>query len=141
MTDKHKTAKPLKPAAPIHQKLYKLWFCWLGYRLILYPVLVGVATKASIISGVAWQALVLLPAFLFTKAVWQGKSPYSLIMLSMITLIYLASAGVFLALRVYEQAPVLVSLGFAFEMVLLLGINVLLFVLLKRLPPMHKSWQ
>ena len=62
-------------------------------------------------------------------------------MLSMITLVYLASAGVYLVLRLYEQAPMLISLGFGVETVLLLLINVYLFILLKRLPPMHKTWQ
>ena len=145
MTETTKTPKPPKPSAPIHQKLKMVWCVWLVYRLLIYPTLIGMTTETGIAFGVflgiLWQVLVLLPAFVFTKAVWQGKSPYALIILSMITLVYLASAGVYLVLRLYEQAPMLISLGFGVETVLLLFINVYLFILLKRLPPMHKTWQ
>lgn len=135
--------QPQKPITAIHQKLQILWAVWLVYRLVVYPVLVGMATEMGItlgvLMGVLWQVLVLLPAFIFTPAVWRGNSPYPLIILSMMTLVYLASAGVFLVLRIYEHAPVMVWVGFAFETMLLAIINVLLFMLLKRLPPMHKN--
>ncbi len=136
-------AQPRKAITAIHQKLQILWVVWLVYRLVVYPVLVGMATEMGIslgvLKGVFWQVLVLLPVFIFTLAVWRGNSPYPLIILSMMTLVYLASAGVFLMLRIYEHAPAMVWMGFAFETVLLAVINVLLFMLLKRLPPMHQS--
>ncbi len=135
----HKPAKPNKPIAPIHQRLQLLWGLWLIHRLVIYPVLVGVATGASIMSGMMWQVLVLLPALLLTGVVTKGNSPYWLIILSMMTLVYLGSAGVFLVMRIYEHAPFMIWAGFAVETLLLAMINVLLFILLKRLPPMHQQ--
>lgn len=93
----------------------------------------------QILMGVVWQFFVLLPALLLTPTIKKGNSPYALIIASLVVLVYLGAVGVFLLMRLYENAPLPVSIGFAIETFLLLAINALLFVLLKRLPPMHKS--
>lgn len=134
-----KHIKPQKPIAPIHKMLYLTWGVWLLYRLVVYVGLLGLSTQANMLYGVLWQVLVLLPAFVFTPAIMRAKAPYRLIMASMVMLIYLASVGVFFIIRLYENAPIWVTVGLGVEMVLLLMINVLLMTLIKRLPPMHKQ--
>lgn len=57
----------------------------------------------------------------------------------MVALVYLGAAGVMALLRIYEAAPVAVSVVQYIEAVLLLIINCQLFLLLKRLPAMHKQ--
>lgn len=128
-----------KPILPIQKRLRLLWVVWLLYRLLLYPLLVAYQSTANVLSGMLWQLLVLLPAFLVTPTVLKGRIPYQLLIANMVTLIYLASTGVFLVIRLYEHAPVAICLGFALESMLLLWINWYVFVLLKRLPPMHKT--
>lgn len=116
-----------------------MWGAWLLYRLVVYVGLLGLFMRANVLYGVLWQAVVLLPAFVFTSAIMQAKAPYRLIMASMVMLIYLASVGVFFVIRLYENAPMWVTVGLGVETVLLLVINVLLMTLIKRLPPMHKK--
>lgn len=130
-----------KPVKPIHQKLLICWWLWLGFAIIGYPALIMLATGASLPSGVLVQVLAMLPALLFTPAMLRGNSPYVLICANLIMLIYLGVAGVLSLIRYYEAAPDLVWLGRLVEFVILLFINYYLFVLLKRLPPMHKSRQ
>lgn len=134
------TTTSSKPILPLQKNLRYLWLGWLFYRLLIYPALVGVSAGASMLAGVLWQLLVLLPAFLLTPAVLKARSPYLLIVASMMALMYLATMGVFLLIRVYENAPLAVVMGFGVETLLLLLINWYLFLLLKRLPPMHQSY-
>lgn len=134
-----KPAVPPKPILPIQKTLRHLWIGWLLYRLFVYPVLVGVFAGANIVSGMLWQLLVLLPAFGLTPTILKARSPYLLIVASMFALVYLATVGVFLLIRLYENAPVAVWVGFGLETLLLLLINWYLFLLLKRMPPMHKT--
>lgn len=128
-----------KPILPIQKTLRHLWIVWLLYRLFGYPALVGIATGANVVLGVLWQLFVLLPAFGLTAAVLKARSPYALMVASMLALVYLATVGVFLLVRLYENAPMAIWAGFAAETLLLLAINWYLLVLLKRLPPMHKT--
>ena len=72
-------------------------------------------------------------------AIWRGNSPYALMWVSMVALVYLGLAGVMSLLRIYEAAPVAVWAVQCVEAVLLLLINCQLFILLKRLPAMHKQ--
>lgn len=134
-----KPTKPPKPIAPIHAKLRLMWGLWLFYRLVVYVGLMGLSTQANVLYGVLWQIVVLLPAFAFTPAIMQAKNAYRLIVASMVMLIYLASVGVFFVVRLYENAPMWVVIGLGFEVAMLLLVNVLLMVLIKRLPPMHKG--
>lgn len=139
MSHTTKPTKAPKPIAPIHAKLRLMWGLWLFYRLVVYVGLMGLSTQANVLYGVLWQIVVLLPAFAFTPAIMQAKNAYRLIVASMVMLIYLASVGVFFVVRLYENAPTWVAVGLGFETVLLVLINVLLMVLIKRLPPMHKG--
>lgn len=114
---------------------------WLIYRLLGYPLLVGFSLSSwtMMATGAAWQVVVLLPALLLTPTIKKGNSPYGLIVASLVMLVYLGVVGVFLFIRLYEHAPLAIALGFGVETLLLSIINGLLFVLLKRLPPMHKT--
>ncbi|WP_066803384.1 hypothetical protein [Moraxella oblonga] len=133
-----KTTQSGKPIAPIHHTLQRCWLLWLIHRLIIYPVVVSVVGGGVWWLGMVWQGFAMLPALLFTKAIWQGNSPYALLWASMVMLMYLGAVGVFLLMRFYEQAHLAITGMLAVEFLVVLGINVLLFVLLKRLPPMHK---
>ena len=135
----HNIAKSPKPILPVQKRLRTLWWLWLFYRLLAYPFLVSIGAAASVVSGILWQVLVLLPAFLITPVMIKARSAYLLIVANIVTLIYLATVAVFLLIRIYENAPWVVWAGFGVETLLLLGVNVYLFVLLKRLPPMNKT--
>lgn len=78
----------------------------------------------------------LVPAFILTPAILRGRSPYVLLIGSMLTLVYLGASGVVLFTRVYGSswAEIVVYL---LDFVLLLAINIWLFILLKRLPSMN----
>lgn len=145
---KASTDKPNKPIHTIQRTLRRTWMSWLVYRLFAYPLLVSVLTLSTNTSpqtiyfgviGMAWQLLVLLPALLLIPTIKKGDSPYGLIIASLVALVYLGVAGVFLFIRIYEQAPTMIWVGFALETVLLIIINIQLFTLLKRLPPMHQN--
>ena len=130
-----------KPITPVANALKRLWCVWLGYRLLCYPLLVAMVGGVGFVWGVLWQIVAMLPALAFTPALLRGRSPYALLWLSMVMLVYLGAVGVFAFMRFYESAPWLIWFGLCAETVLVLIINVLLFVLLKRLPPMHKTLQ
>lgn len=134
-----KTDKTPKPTEPIHHPLQKFWLLWLAHRLILYPTMVSLAVGGVWWLGVLWQLIVMLPALVFTKAIWRGNSPYALLWASMVMLVYLGAVGVFWLMRFYENAPLIIIGLLTVEFLIVFGINVLLFILLKRLPPMHKQ--
>ncbi|WP_201603807.1 hypothetical protein [Psychrobacter immobilis] len=133
-----KPAKLKKPITPIRQRLMVTWLIWLVYRLLGLPVFINVFNPSSpdVIGGIAWQALWLVPAFILTPAILRGRSPYVLLIGSMLTLVYLGASGVVLFTRVYGSswAEIVVYL---LDFVLLLTINIWLFILLKRLPSMN----
>ncbi|GAF62951.1 LOW QUALITY PROTEIN: hypothetical protein JCM18903_3064 [Psychrobacter sp. JCM 18903] len=133
-----KAAKLKKPITPIRQRLMVTWLIWLVYRLLGLPIFINVFNPSSpdIIGGIAWQALCLVPAFILTPAILRGRSPYVLLIGSMLTLVYLGASGVVLFTRVYGSswAEIVVYL---LDFVLLLAINIWLFILLKRLPSMN----
>ncbi len=128
-----------KPIVPIHQRLLVTWLLWLVYRLLGLPIGISLLNVNSpdIIAGIVWYGLWLIPAFILTPVVWRGRSPYLLLVGSMLTLVYLGASGVVLLDRAYGSswAELMVYL---FDFVLLLVINIWLFILLKRLPSMNK---
>lgn len=98
-------------------------------------------TNAAFANGVVVQVMTMLPALIFTPSVLRGKSPYALILVSMITLVYLGVAGVLALIRYYEAAPSIIWHSRLIEFVVICFVNYYLFVFLKRLPPMHKHEQ
>ena len=134
----NKPAKPKKLIAPIRQRLMVTWLVWVIYRLLGLPVLISVFNPMNpdVIGGVAWQALWLLPAFILTPWILRGRSPYALLVGSMLTLVYLGASGVVLFTRAYGSSGSELVV-YLFDFTLLLMINVWLFILLKRLPSMN----
>lgn len=139
MRKSNKPAKPTKPAKPVQKALRYTWLLWLITAALIYPVAVWLSTGASLWAGVGVQLLGLIPALLCTPSIWRGNSPYALMWVSMVALVYLGVASVMALIRIYEAAPVAVWMVKCIEAVLLLLINCQLFVLLKRLPAMHKQ--
>lgn len=131
-------ATPSKPIAPMRQRLVITWLVWLVYRLLALPILINMFNPShpDVIGGIVWYGLWLIPAFILTPVIWRGRSPYMLLIGSMLTLVYLGASGVVLFTRVYGSswAEILV---YAADFVLLLLINAWLFLLLKRLPSMN----
>ena len=131
-------ANLVKPIAPIHRLLIITWLGWLVYRLLAMPISISVINPVSpdIIGGIVWYGLWLLPAFILTPAIIKGRSPYVLLVGSMLTLVYLGASGVTLFIRVYGSSW-LEILIYGLDFALLLMINTWLFLLLKRLPSMN----
>ncbi len=136
-TDK-KSVKTFKPIAPMHQRLVITWIAWLVYRLFGMPSLINMVnpTSPDIIGGIVWYGLWLIPAFILTPVVLRGRSPYVLLVGSMLTLVYLGASGVTLFIRVYGSSWFEILI-YGLDFVLLLSINIWLFLLLKRLPSMN----
>lgn len=136
-----KSLSPPKPTHTVHRPLCVAWGLWLLYRLLGVTAMTVSLTGADVLPSLWWQVLVVLPALGLTPAIIKGKSPYPLIIASLVGLIYLATAGVFLLIHLYENAPMMTIVGAVAETVLLLVINITLMMLIKRLPPMHKVRQ
>lgn len=139
-----KTSKPHttdlsvnKPIGFIVKLLWGFWFFWVLYRILLFPFFASHEGQ-EVLFGVLWQVIMTLPALLFTPAVMKAQSPYALIIAHLVMLLYFASASVFFVVYLYGQNQLL---GWAsgVEALMLLMINILLFMLLKRLPPMYKT--
>lgn len=127
-----------KTIAPMRQRLLLTWLVWMAYRLLALPIMISVfnPTSPDIIGGIAWQTLWLIPAFILTPVILRGRSPYMLLIGSMLTLVYLGASGVVLFTRFYGSS-VIEILVYLLDFVLLFAINVWLFILLKRLPSMN----
>lgn len=129
---------PSKPIAPMRRRLIMTWLTWLAYRLVALPILISMfnSSHPDIIGGIVWYGLWLIPALILTPVIWRGRSPYMLLIGSMLTLVYLGASGVVLFTRVYGSswAEILV---YGADFILLLLINAWLFLLLKRLPSMN----
>lgn len=127
-----------KLIASMQQRLLLTWIVWLGYRLLGLPICISLfnQTHPDIIGGIAWQGLWLIPAFILTPWIIKGRSPYALLVGSMLTLVYLGASGVVLFTRVYGSSWVEVIV-YIVDFALLLIINIWLFMLLKRLPSMN----
>ena len=133
-----KSLKASKPITPIAKRLMVTWLTWLVYRLLGLPIFINIFNPSSpdIIGGIAWQALWLVPAFILTPWILRGRSPYALLISSMFTLVYLGASGVVLFTRIYGSSWAEIAV-YVVDFILLLGINVWLFILLKRLPSMN----
>lgn len=108
------------------------------FRLLGVPVLANLllAKHPAIIGGIVWHGLWLIPAFFATPYIVKGKSPYALLLLSMITFVYLGGSGM-VALK-YGFARQWGLMGvWLVDFTLLALINYWLFILLKRLPKMN----
>lgn len=127
-----------KPIQPIHQRLKLFWWLWVVLAIIIYPLSIMMLTDVNVMNGVVVQILAMLPALLFTPAIMRGNSPYVLIFASIVTLVYLSVAGVLALIRYYEGVSAGIWGMRLVEFIVLLFINYYLFILLKRLPPMHK---
>lgn len=127
-----------KPIVPMQQRLMLIWSLWLVYRLIGLPIFINLFNQAhpDIIGGIAWQGLWLIPAFILTPWIVKGRSPYALLVGSMLTLVYLGASGVILFTRVYGSSGIEIIV-YMVDFALLLLINIGLFMLLKRLPSMN----
>ena len=127
-----------KLIASMQQRLLLTWIVWLGYRLLGLPIFISLfnQTHPDIIGGIAWQGLWLIPAFILTPWIIKGRSPYALLVGSMLTLVYLGASGVVLFTRVYGSSWVEIVV-YIIDFTLLLIINIWLFMLLKRLPSMN----
>lgn len=128
--------------AKLQSRLRMSWLAWLIYRGIGLPVLLGLllATQPDVIGGIAWQLLWLIPALIVTPWVIKGRSPYALLMSSMLTLVYLGASGVTLFSRFYDSGSSVMWV-YAIDLILILLINVWLFKLLKRLPSMNDKFK
>lgn len=132
------TADTGKSIAQMRQRLLLTWLVWVAYRLLALPIMISVfnPTSPDIIGGIAWQALWLIPAFILTPVILRGRSPYMLLIGSMLTLVYLGASGVVLFTRVYGSSMIEIMV-YLLDFVLLFLINTWLFLLLKRLPSMN----
>ncbi|WP_201632623.1 hypothetical protein [Psychrobacter immobilis] len=132
------TADTGKSIAPMRQRLLLTWLVWVAYRLLALPIMISVfnPTSPDIIGGIAWQALWLIPAFILTPVILRGRSPYMLLIGSMLTLVYLGASGVVLFTRVYGSSMIEIMV-YLLDFMLLFLINTWLFLLLKRLPSMN----
>ncbi|WP_436880174.1 hypothetical protein [Psychrobacter okhotskensis] len=99
-------------------------------------MVVFTAQTSAFDGGIAWQALWLIPAFILTPVILRGRSPYMLLIGSMLTLVYLGASGVVLFTRVYGSSMIEIMV-YLLDFVLLFLINTWLFLLLKRLPSMN----
>lgn len=135
---KSSTVTASKPIAPMRQRLILTWLIWLVYRLIALPLLINILNPASpdVIGGIAWYGLWLIPAFIITPSIWRGRSPYALLVDSMLILVYLGASGVILFTRVYGSSWAEIVV-YVIDFILLLMTNIWLFLLLKRLPSMN----
>ncbi|WP_318281993.1 hypothetical protein [Psychrobacter immobilis] len=133
-----RSTKTSKPIAPMHKRLVITWLLWLAYRLLAMPLFISMVNPNSpdILGGIVWYGLWLLPAFIFTPAIFKGRSPYVLLVGSMLTLVYLGASGVTLFVRLYGSGWLEILL-YSIDFALLMLINTWLFLLLKRLPSMN----
>lgn len=115
------------------------WLAWLGLMIVIYPLMIATLTPLSFGTGMLAQALGLIVPVLCTPFIWRGKSPYALIVISLVTLVFLGITAVRLFFDAMQGLPFAVLAVDAIELVLVFAINVLLFLLLKRLPAMHKT--
>lgn len=133
-----KTNTAPKPVYPIHQRLKIVWWLWLLFRLVGVAVASSLLreTHPAIIGGIVWHAMWLIPAFVATPYIIKGKSPYALLMISMITFVYLGGSGMVALKHGFDHQWGLMGVWLV-DFVLLALINGWLFILLKRLPKMN----
>lgn len=127
-----------KPIYPIRKKL-KLCFClWLIFRLFAIPFAMYffLTNKPNVFSVMVWQAIWLIPAFACTPFIIKAKSPYALLWISIIMLVYAGASGFMIFLHGFAGFWA-GMLAWSVDFLLLIAVNVWLFILLKRLPKMN----
>lgn len=122
--------------------LKQLWFIWLVFRLVAMSFVIGfVVPSAQMVGAVFWQMLTLLPALLSTPVILRANSPYALIMVSLLLMVYWAVSATQLLINLYQKAPLFVSVAYGFETIILMGLFFLLFLTTKKMPALHKQKQ
>lgn len=122
-----------------HRTLQWAWGLWLGFRLMLMTaVATAMVPSATLIGAFLWQLLVVAPLLFCTPFIVRAKNAYALIVISLLIMVYWAATASFLLIKIYEKAPVLVTLAYGAETVVISLVFVLLFMLTKKLPAMHK---
>lgn len=128
------------PPSRLPLTLKRLWLVWLLYRLlVMTAVVLWIVPTANPLGAVLWQLLVLLPAFLLTPYIIRASSPYALIVASLVVMVYWALTSMQFVIKLYEQAPLLVSVCYGLEMLLLTAVFFVLFLTTKKMPAMHKQ--
>ena len=114
------------------------WWLWLGWRWLGVPILTAslLPTKPSLLGGVIWQGLWLLPALLVSPWVLTGRQPYALTMIGMLLLVYWGGSGMVALQYGLTQVWTLLAVWLV-DFVLLGCLNYWLFMLLKKLPKMN----
>lgn len=130
--------KTLKPVYPIHQKLKMVWWLWLAFRLFGVAILsfALLSSKPSLLGGMVWQGFWLVPMVICTPYIIKGKSPYALLMISILALVYMGGSGMLVLKYAFTQMWVLVGI-WLLDFILISLINIFLFMMLKRLPKMN----
>lgn len=122
-----------------HRTLRWAWGIWLSFRLVLMTaVAVFVVPSATLVGAFVWQLLVVVPLLFCTPFILKVKNAYALIVISLLVMVYWGAAVSFLLIKLYEKAPLLVSVAYGAETVVIGFVFVLLFMLTKKLPAMHK---
>lgn len=113
---------------------------WLMFRLFIMPLVMShIINQGAYGEFLAWQGITLIPAFLFGWRIWRANSPYGLIVASFVVMVYLGVSSSHLLIAWYEQKGMLLIGTYALESVMLLVVLGGLFMVLKKLPPMHKN--
>lgn len=129
-----------KPIYPIHKSLNISYITWLIFRsfgiaLLLY---FGLAEKPiSLVAIMFWQTIWLIPALCCTPFIIKGKSPYALLFVSILLLVYAGASGFMVFLHGFAGFW-WGMLAWLIDFCLIMLANIFLFILLKRLPKMNR---
>ncbi|MDO4250958.1 MAG: hypothetical protein Q4C68_05560 [Moraxella sp.] len=124
------------------QRLRWTWYAWLGFLLVIMPIVMkmGVSqAKTSVAALFVWQALKAMPALIATPYIHRANNAYALIVISLMMMVYLGVSASQWLIHWYESAPMALIVGYGIESSLLLLLMVWLFILLKKMPAMHKQ--
>lgn len=130
---------PNKPTHHLIKWLKISWLSWLVLMIVIYPLMIAALTQLSFGLGLLTRAMIFIVPVICTPFIWRANSPYALIVISLITLVFLGISAVRLFFDGLQGLPFAVLAISAIELILLFVINISLFLLLKRLPAMHKN--
>lgn len=127
-----------RPIYPIREKLKLCFFIWLIFRSFFIPLAVyfGVDNQINLFSGMIWQIFWLIPALLCTPFMLKAKSPYALLWISIVMLVYAGASGFMVFLHGFGGFWA-GMIAWLVDFYLLISVNYCLFILLKRLPKMN----
>lgn len=121
-------------------KLRYGYLTWVLCRLLVMPwIMLKMTTTGAYGAFLLWQGFILLPALMFVPVIWQANRPYRLMVLSFLVMVYLGVATSHCLIAWYERKSSLLMWAYTLESGLLFVVLGLLFVVLKKLPPMHKT--